>query len=94
MIARINVGDTIKWADAWGSGPTLEAKVENIEKTEYSHQKDGVSVSNLDIYSENGIIDADNGKWLYHYQLREINGVKIDVTKIHHTMMLTAKTRL
>lgn len=66
-------GDTVIWRDAWGSAEPTEARVRSINKCRWEGDKDGTPVTEAlwdkVMDGRNFIVDLDNGKWAWGFQL-------------------------
>jgi len=68
----LKVGEPVKWRGSWGKNAEVTAIVTGIEKTKNPNEKEGKSVDSVD-WSDNFIVDLNNGHWAYNYQLKPIN---------------------
>jgi hypothetical protein len=69
----LKLGDTVNWSGAWGTQAPVPQKVIRIEKDCVG--KEGTQCSEInwdDCNNDSVIVDLDNGKWAYGFQLKPI----------------------
>lgn len=72
-MSKIKVGDFVMWRGAWGRQLPRKAKVERIEITDGLKDKEGRQATEVDSTHQSFIVDLDNGKWAYGWQVTPIN---------------------
>jgi len=71
-MSKIKVGDYVMWRGAWGTEVPKKAKVIGLELTRSLKDKEGVSVTEVDPQTDNFLVDLDNGKWAYGWQVNTL----------------------
>lgn len=72
-MAKLKIGDEVKWRGGFGSDPAKKARVEGIEITRGGKYGDPVNeVDWKEVYGRNVTVDLDNGHWAYASQISRI----------------------
>ena len=71
-MSKIKVGDFVMWRGAWGSEPPAKAKVIGLEITETRRDKEGTPATEVSPRHDHFIVDLDNGKWAYGWQVEQL----------------------
>ena len=70
---KLKIGDTVRYKQEFGMGPTIKAKVEGIEITnggKYGRQVEEVAWSKVN--GRNVVVDLDCGSWGYGNQISKV----------------------
>ena len=66
----LKIGDTVRWAGAFGSQNAKDAKITGIELTRGGKYGDPVDeIEWSEVYDRNVCVDLDNGHWAYASQI-------------------------
>jgi len=68
----LKVGQPVNWRGSWGKDASVVAVVTGIEKTKNPNEKNGKEVKEVN-WSDNFVVDLDNGHWAYSHQVSQIN---------------------
>lgn len=68
-MSKIKVGDLVWWRGVWGTDAPKKATVKSIELTRSRKEKEGVPVNEVDSDNQTFLVDLDNGKWAYGWQV-------------------------
>lgn len=60
------------WRGSWGRDLPRKAKVDRIEITQSLKDKEGNEAQEVDTTRQCFIVDLDNGKWAYGWQVEKI----------------------